>query len=96
MYTLVSFLVFCLFFVQYSRAIENGVVGFGISLYQDLCCQACYDSLSTLYLTCTTFDDSAMDMSSMDMDMSMIMGATSADCYATNVPWLQTMAYCIQ
>ena len=23
------------------------------------------------------------------------MGTTSDDCYATNVPWLQTMAYCI-
>ena len=73
---------------------HNGIVGFGISLYQDLCCQACYDSLSALFLTCTTFPD---DMSTdMDMDAMSMMGTTSAECYATNTPWLQTMAYCIQ
>ncbi|PQE27606.1 ferric reductase like transmembrane component protein [Rutstroemia sp. NJR-2017a BBW] len=35
---------------------------------------------------------------STDMDMSgmVMMGTTSAECYATNSPWLQTMAYCIQ
>ncbi|MCJ1427158.1 hypothetical protein MMC29_005061 [Sticta canariensis] len=32
---------------------------------------------------------------SMDMDMDMT-GTTSDDCYASNIPWLQTMAYCIQ
>lgn len=31
----------------------------------------------------------------MGMEMDM-MGTTSEDCYATNIPWLQTMAYCIQ
>ena len=80
-----------LFLIQYSRATENGIVGFGISLYQDLCCQSCHDSLSSLYLSCTTF--MWMDM---DMDMDMLMGTTSEQCYATNTPWLQTMAYCIQ
>lgn len=87
-----------LLFVQNVKTAENGVVGFGISLYQDLCCQSCHDSLSSLYLSCTTFDDMSMDMSidmDMDMDMSM-MGTTSDECYTTNIPWLQTMAYCIQ
>jgi hypothetical protein len=77
---------------------KNGIVGFGISLYQDLCCQACHDSLSSLHLTCTTFDDGGMgdmgDMGGMG-DMGM-MGTTSAECYANNTAWLQTMAYCIQ
>ena len=79
----------------------SGIIGFGISYLQDLCCQACYDSLSALYLECTTFaaDDggsSDMDMG-MDMDMGdMIMGTTSDDCRSSNRPWLQTMAYCIQ
>jgi len=36
----------------------------------------------------------SMDMG-MDMDMEM-MGTTSDECYASNIPWLQTMAYCIQ
>ncbi|KAI0444143.1 ferric reductase like transmembrane component [Xylaria telfairii] len=90
---------------QYASAASNGIVGFGIDLYSDLCCQSCRDSLSTLYLTCTTFPDSnnasSMDTSGMrkrhdegGMDEDMPM--TSDDCRASNLPWLQTMAYCIQ
>jgi hypothetical protein len=88
-------------FIHQGSAANNGIIGFGISLYQDLCCQSCHDSLSTLYLSCTTFsNDMSMDMD-MGMDMSMdmstdAMGTTSEECYATNIPWLQTMAYCIQ
>lgn len=77
---------------------KHGIVGYGISLYPDLCCQACHDSLSSLYLTCTTFDHGDMgdmgDMGGME-DMGM-MGTTSRECYANNTAWLQTMAYCIQ
>ncbi|KAK2032014.1 ferric reductase like transmembrane component [Colletotrichum zoysiae] len=76
----------------------SGIIGFGISLYPDLCCQACHDSLSALYLNCTTF--SSMDMSGMEgmsmPGMNMQMATTSPECYASNKPWLQTMAYCIQ
>lgn len=38
-------------------------------------------------------------MSGMSKDMGTGMhptGETSEQCYATNTPWLQTMAYCIQ
>jgi hypothetical protein len=84
------YILFFFFFISHVTGSENGIVGFGISLYQDLCCQSCHDSLSSLYLNCTTFDD-------MDMGMGMeTMGTTSDECYATNIPWLQTMAYCIQ
>lgn len=85
--------------IQNGRAAESGIMGFGLSLYQDLCCQTCHDSLSALYLNCTTFPThEGMDMSTdMDMDMEMdMMPMTSDECYATNTPWLQTMAYCIQ
>jgi hypothetical protein len=82
----------------------SGIIGFGISLYQDLCCQACYDSLSSLYLTCTTFMDDGGSMPGMDMRVRKRddggaagpMGMTSDDCRANNTAWLQTMAYCIQ
>jgi hypothetical protein len=78
----------------------EGIIGFGISYLQDLCCQSCYDSLSSLYLNCTTFsEDADMSMDGMDMSMDgmdMAMGTTSDDCRATNTPWLQTMAFCIQ
>ena len=88
----VSILSF-LFFLENANASGNGIIGFGLSLYKDLCCQACHDSLSSLYLSCTTFDMG--DDMSMDGDMTMT-GATSDECYATNTPWLETMAYCIQ
>ncbi|KAF2759742.1 hypothetical protein EJ05DRAFT_498945 [Pseudovirgaria hyperparasitica] len=82
-------------------ASASGIIGFGISLYQDLCCQSCHDSLSKLYLNCTTFPEGmdAESASSMSMDMGMdmsMMPETSEECYASNTPWLQTMAYCIQ
>jgi hypothetical protein len=79
------FLLSLLFFIHHVSGTENGIVGFGISLYQDLCCQSCHDSLSSLYLTCTTFTDG--DDMSMDMDRDMDMtGTTSDECYATNIP----------
>lgn len=98
--TAIPFFILSIFFsFHHVSAIEHGIVGFGISLFQDLCCQSCHDSLSSLYLSCTTFtegDDMSMSMS-MDMDMGMGMtGTTSDECYATNIPWLQTIAYCIQ
>ncbi|KAF3801917.1 hypothetical protein GCG54_00015139 [Colletotrichum gloeosporioides] len=85
-----------------SAQVGSGVIGFGISLYQDLCCQACHDSLSSLWLTCTTFSNATASsmpgmsgMSNMP-GMNMPMATTSPECYASNTPWLQTMAFCIQ
>lgn len=87
--------------IHHAAGSKQGIVGFGISLYPDLCCQACHDSLSSLYLTCTTFDHG--DMGAMDdmgdmggMGDMGVMGTTSEECYANNTAWLQTMAYCIQ
>ncbi|KAI5241173.1 hypothetical protein E4T43_05688 [Aureobasidium subglaciale] len=80
---------------------QYGVLGFGIPMYQPLCCYSCHDSLSSLYLNCTTF--STMDMhSGMDMKLKkrMDMGgeskATTSDaCYAANQAWLETFANCV-
>ncbi|TRX96499.1 hypothetical protein FHL15_002771 [Xylaria flabelliformis] len=89
---------------QHVSAANDGVVGFGIDLYPDLCCQTCRDSLSTLYLSCTTFPNnnaSSMDSSGMkkrhdDGEPMANMPMTSDECRTSNLPWLQTMAYCIQ
>lgn len=96
--TAIPFFILYLFFcIHHVSAIKNGIVGFGISLFQDFCCQSCHDSLSSLYLSCTTFHEGEDTSMSMDMGMDMHMtGETSDHCYATNIPWLQTMAYCIQ
>jgi hypothetical protein len=58
------FFLSLLFFIQHVSGIENGIIGFGISLYQGICCQSCHNSISSLYLSCTTFsegDDMSMD-----------------------------------
>ncbi|KAI1176239.1 ferric reductase like transmembrane component [Nemania sp. FL0916] len=91
-------------FTQHVGATANGIVGFGIELYTDICCQSCRDSLSALYLSCTTFpnstDTSDMGGSSMkkrhDEGPMEGMPMTSDACRASSQPWLQTMAYCIQ
>jgi hypothetical protein len=102
---LAAWSLLCLVHNAEAQVGKDGVVGFGISLYEDLCCQACHDSLSALYLNCTTFmsmdemgGTDGMDMKKVkrdDMEMDM-MGMTSDECRASNTPWLQTMAYCIQ
>ncbi|CAK7218463.1 hypothetical protein SEUCBS140593_003552 [Sporothrix eucalyptigena] len=77
----------------------TGIIGYGITYWRDLCCQACYDSLSALYLNCTTFmaDDGSSDGMDMGGDSSDdMMGMTDDACRNSNTPWLQTMAYCIQ
>lgn len=76
---------------------KHGIVGFGIPLYEDLCCQACHDSLASLSLSCTTPPEHHSDMGDMGDMMGMeIMGETSDECRATDKAWLETMAYCIQ
>jgi hypothetical protein len=98
-----SFTLFCasLFALfQDVEGAEKGIIGFGLSLYQDSCCLACHDSLSSLYLSCTTFSDHTQMLSvrsDMEMEMGMEMtGMTTEECRSSNTPWLQTMAYCIQ
>lgn len=85
--------------IQCVLGVKNGIIGFGLSIYQDPCCLACHDCLSSLYLGCTAFP-SHHNMSGMGMGMKMgmdmgMMGTTSEECRASDVPWLQTMAYCI-
>lgn len=98
-----AFLVVSLFssLQTMSALASSGIVGYGIRLFPDLCCQACYDSLSSLHLSCTDFAGSSSmspaDMMGMAMGtMDIPMATTSDGCYASNAPWLQTMAYCIQ
>ncbi|KAG9570566.1 hypothetical protein KCU71_g1596, partial [Aureobasidium melanogenum] len=86
-----------------SAETQYGVLGFGIPMYQPLCCYSCHDALSALYLDCTTFSDD-MDMHHSGMDMKLIkrmdmgsesMATTSDACYASDRIWLETFSYCI-
>jgi hypothetical protein len=87
-----------------SSALKHGTVGMGITMYHPFCAYACSDSLSSLYLNCTTFEDmSDMDIDGMDMKAKKRMnmgseskGTTSPECRATDAVWLQTFAYCLK
>ena len=71
----------------------NGMIGFGLTMFQHLYCQACQDSLPALQLSYTAFGKD--DISSMDVLMPKITAMelmASDECHATNMPWLQTMA----
>ncbi|PVH70598.1 hypothetical protein DL98DRAFT_661067 [Cadophora sp. DSE1049] len=84
-------------------AVKDGVIGMGISMYKPVCAYACHDSLASLWLNCTTFSTGHDDMAGMDMKLlkRMDMGGeaeatTSMECVASNMPWLQTLAYCLK
>ena len=67
----------------------HGFLGYGIEMYKPLCATACRDPIASTMLMCSEpMDDS--DMASMDMGPE-----TSPECYATDVAFLQTIAYCV-
>jgi len=82
---------------------QYGVLGFGIPMYDPLCCYSCHDALSALYLNCTTFsEDMEMGHAGMDMkllkrmDMGGASAATTSDaCYASDRIWLETFSNCV-
>jgi hypothetical protein len=89
-----------IFTASLAAATKYGTIGYGINMFHPWCCTACSDSLAMVYLNCTTFSESSEHSSMkirkrMDMDMGMT-GTTSAECYASNKPWTQTLSYCIK
>lgn len=66
-----------------------GLIGYGIDMYQPTCAYACKDSISNP-LNC---DD--RDMRVVRRMGGMSMEKPSPECYATNDPYLQSLAYCI-
>jgi len=102
---LVSFSQIC-FASPPSSALKHGTIGMGITMYYPVCAYACSNSLSGLYLTCTTFEDEShmdMDMDGMDMKVKKRMdmgsepeGTTSSECRARDTFWRQTFAYCLK
>lgn len=79
----------------FGRVVYHGTVGLGEKMYAPVtCAYACRSTMASWMLICSGFDAS-MNMSSMDgMSMPMMMMPTP-DCYATNDPFLQSLAWCI-
>ncbi|KAJ9606502.1 hypothetical protein H2200_009463 [Cladophialophora chaetospira] len=95
-----AFWTVCCLLVQLIAATEHGTIGYGISMFRPFCCYACHDVLAMVYLNCTTFSESSHDdgmsmklVKRMDMEMD---GSTSDECYASNRPFLESFAYCVQ
>lgn len=76
-----------------------GLIGYGISMYDPPCAFACLGTAQSWMLDCEDGvagasghhhdDDDDDSMSGMDMEQP------SPECYATNDPFLQTVAWCI-
>lgn len=67
---------------------SHGLTGYGISMCKPRCAFACRDVLSSSMLACSE----SMDVSGMEMHMS---SDTLPECYATDDPFLKTLAYCM-
>jgi hypothetical protein len=99
---MISFLTYLLLAGPIATAAKYGTIGYGINMYHPWCCTACYDALAMVYLNCTTFskDSESHGMimkvkKRMGMGMEM-SGTTSSECYASNTPYQETLAYCVK
>lgn len=95
----ISVLSVCALAWQAAAEVKHGTIGFGINMYHPWCGTACSDTLSSLWLNCTTFDEEVHDHHGMKKRMEGMdgpMGTTSPECYASNQPWLETFSYCIK
>jgi hypothetical protein len=77
----------------HSHLTSNNFPGYGFSWYSPNCGFSCYNSVSSASLSCPATDSS--DGHSMGMDMDMAAGAPTPSCQAQNLPFLQTIAYCM-
>ena len=72
--------------------VAHGTIGLGQAQYAPVtCAYACRSSMASWMLTCSS--DADMDMSDMSMMDSM---TPTPDCYATNDPFLTSLAWCIK
>jgi hypothetical protein len=71
-----------------------GVVGLGLTPFEPLCCYACLSSFWGLQLTCTTNSTHLEGRGEGDGPQHIV--STSPSCHATNLPYLESLAYCIQ
>ncbi|KAF2873527.1 ferric reductase like transmembrane component-domain-containing protein [Massariosphaeria phaeospora] len=68
----------------------KGFIGYGITMYDPVCAYACRDTVSAWMLDCGDAGSGGHSHHS-----AMEMETPSPLCYATNDPFLQTLAWCI-
>jgi len=87
--------LFIVFAIPAARAhlTSNYFPGYGFSWYDPDCGFSCYNAVSSASLSCPATDSLAGN--SMGMDMTMATGAPTPSCQAQNLPFLETIAYCM-
>ncbi|KAF4624025.1 hypothetical protein G7Y89_g14150 [Cudoniella acicularis] len=75
----------------------HGFIGYGINMYDPNCAYSCRAVISDSALNCSTYADmSGMTaMNATEMAAEGMTASTSAECYATDDIFLQTLAYCL-
>ncbi|KAH6611938.1 ferric reductase like transmembrane component-domain-containing protein [Boeremia exigua] len=91
------FILLQAFPVAHSHLVSNKFPGYGFAWYDPNCGFSCYNAVSSTPLECDASDSSTDGHGGMDMDMDMGMGAEAPtpDCKAQNLPFLETIAYCM-
>ena len=72
---------------------SNHFPGYGFFWYSPNCGYSCYNAVSHARLSCPATD--SHDGHSMGMDMNMAAGMPTPSCQAQNLPFLETIAYCM-
>jgi hypothetical protein len=79
--------------VAHSHLTSNKFPGYGFAWYDPNCGFSCYNAASSTRLSCPATDSAGSH--SMDMDMDMASGPSTPSCQAQNLPFLESMAYCM-
>jgi hypothetical protein len=79
--------------VARSHLVSLNFPGYGFSWSDPNCGYSCYNAVSSTLLSCPETDST--DSMDMDMDMDMPSGAPTPSCQAQNLPFLQTISYCM-
>jgi hypothetical protein len=81
--------------VARSHLVSSDFPGYGFSWYEPNCGYSCYSAVSYTLLLCPSTDSTDGHSMDMDMDMDMTSGAPTPACQAQNLPFLETIAYCM-
>ncbi|KAI0472640.1 ferric reductase like transmembrane component-domain-containing protein [Xylariaceae sp. FL0804] len=67
---------------------QQGLTGFPTNIYDPFCAMACLRSISSLALSCSATDAAGQRV-------GMVAFSTSSACWASNTPYLTTLAWCM-
>jgi hypothetical protein len=78
-----------------SHLVSNNFPGYGFAWYDPNCGFSCYNAVSSTLLSCPSTGSTGGDSMDMSMDMDMTSEVPTPACQAQNLPFLETIAYCM-